>query len=185
MSNVKNQFVVDNTRNAVSRMRNSAAATPSPAISRPSKTSPPPIQKKMQVPSTQEAFHNEPPKTSSRLDTLGTNLDTPGTKRITIRQIGKRMHRPGIEPGAGRHLVQIRRSVRWQRPILPLNHQCYSMVQAAGSPHIMLAFVMCWRMNRYLGDGDAKCSGECDVRLRWDTGRVWETCCWVWEYRRL
>jgi hypothetical protein len=32
------------------------------------------------------------------------------------------MHRPGIEPGAGRHLESV--NPGWQRPILPLNHQC-------------------------------------------------------------
>ena len=32
------------------------------------------------------------------------------------------MHRPGIEPGAGRHLRS--EDLGWQRPILPLNHQC-------------------------------------------------------------
>ena len=40
------------------------------------------------------------------------------------------MHRPGIEPGAGRH-SWIRRSRRWQRPILPLNHQC--IMKAGGT----------------------------------------------------
>ena len=32
------------------------------------------------------------------------------------------MHRPGIEPGAGR--VVVTPGGDWQRPILPLNHQC-------------------------------------------------------------
>jgi hypothetical protein len=36
----------------------------------------------------------------------------------------KGMHRPGIEPGAGRHWDPGSVSRPWQRPILPLNHQC-------------------------------------------------------------
>jgi hypothetical protein len=46
----------------------------------------------------------------------------------------KRMHRPGIEPGAGRH--QKSEDIRWQRPILPLNHQCYSMIAAASNVNL-------------------------------------------------
>ena len=36
-----------------------------------------------------------------------------------------KVHRPGIEPGAGRHLGS--KDLGWQRPILPLNHQCFLM----------------------------------------------------------
>jgi hypothetical protein len=36
------------------------------------------------------------------------------------------MHRPGIEPGAGRLCFEDG-SPEWQRPILPLNHQCFLM----------------------------------------------------------
>jgi hypothetical protein len=46
---------------------------------------------------------------------------------------GAKMHRPGIEPGAGRHRRSEDRG--WQRPILPLNHQCCCMndVHAEGT----------------------------------------------------
>ena len=66
----------------------SKGPNPGPAISRSSANP----AKKRQSPSAHEASRNKPPKTS-----------TLGTKRMTMRQKGKRMHRPGIEPGAGRH----------------------------------------------------------------------------------
>jgi hypothetical protein len=39
----------------------------------------------------------------------------------------------------------------WQRPILPLNHQCYSMVTAPYRPIMMLALV---RANHAKDEGD-------------------------------
>jgi hypothetical protein len=47
------------------------------------------------------------------------------SKKVYQRVLDCSMHRPGIEPGAGRHFRS--EDLGWQRPILPLNHQCLMM----------------------------------------------------------
>jgi hypothetical protein len=53
-------------------------------------------------------------------------LAKPKAPLSTREERQAKMHRPGIEPGAGRYQRRSWRSrfFSWQRPILPLNHQC-------------------------------------------------------------